>query len=521
MDAQGLTSSQRKLVMWYKVKELKSKGLHCAQIARELGLHRHTVEKYVKMSLEEFQASEAYERDFKYKLDIFEEEVKNELIRAPYLSSRQVHDHLREHHTDFPTVSEKTVFNFVMRIRDKYQISKTYEETFRPMEKQPESAPGVTMQADFGEYWMHRDDTRRVKVYFFAAVMSHSRHKFAYFSKTPFTSELAIYAHQLAFQFYGGKPKEIVYDQDKVFIHNENLGDVVLTKAFQAFVSSEHFQCVFCRKSDPQSKGKVENAVKYIKYGFLRGREFTNIEMLNESAIRWLARTANGLPHSTTKRIPAEAFKEEQPYLTPYTGTPLHPQDCMKEYLVRRDNTINFHSHFYNVPTGTFNGDGTFVWVCVKDDHVEIYNNETGKMLVRHPVAHIPGEAILDETIQRSKLPSRKELENYILSYLDGNALVAMWLKNLYETKPRYYRANISRINAELESFLPEALIKSFEVCLDKGDYNANDLIIYCERHFGRIPKGPREPSLAELLPETLHESPQRSNINDYKSIFA
>lgn len=521
MDAQRLTSSQRKLVMWYKVKELKSKGLHCAQIARELGLHRHTVEKYVKMSLEEFQASEAYERDFKYKLDIFEEEVKNELIRAPYLSSRQVHDHLREHHTDFPTVSEKTVFNFVMRIRDKYQISKTYEETFRPMEKQPESAPGVSMQADFGEYWMHRDDTRRVKVYFFATVMSHSRHKFAYFSKTPFTSELAIYAHQLAFQFYGGKPKEIVYDQDKVFIHNENLGDVVLTKAFQAFVSSEHFQCVFCRKSDPQSKGKVENVVKYIKYGFLRGREFTNIEMLNESALRWLARTANGLPHSTTKRIPAEAFKEEQPYLAPYTGTPLHPQDGMKEYLVRRDNTINFHSHFYNVPTGTFNGDGTFVWVCVKDDHVEIYNNETGKMLVRHPVAHIPGEAILDETIQRSKLPSRKELENYILSYLDGNALVAMWLKNLYETKPRYYRANISRINAELESFLPEALIKSFEVCLDKGDYNANDLIIYCERHFGRIPKGPREPSLAELLPETLHDGPQRSNINDYKSIFA
>jgi hypothetical protein len=96
-----------------------------------------------------------------------------------------------------------------------------------------------------------------------------------------------------------------------------------------------------------------------------------------------------------------------------------------------------------------------------------------------------------------------------------------MWLKNLYETKPRYYRANINHINAELESFLPEALIKGFEVCLDKGDYNANDLINYCERHFGRIPKGPREPSLAELLPETLRSLPQRSNIDDYKSIFA
>ena len=132
MDAQGLKSSQRKLVMWYKVTELKSKGLHCVQIARELGLHRHTVEKYVKMTLEEFQTSQAYERGFKYKLDIFEEEVKNELMRAPYLSSRQVHDHLREHHADFPEVSEKTVFNFVMRVRDKYRIPKTNEETFRP-----------------------------------------------------------------------------------------------------------------------------------------------------------------------------------------------------------------------------------------------------------------------------------------------------------------------------------------------------------------------------------------------------
>ena len=229
--------------MWYKVTELKSKGLRCVQIAHELGLHRHTVEKYVRMSLEEFQASQAYERDFKYKLDIFEEEVKNELIRAPYLSSRQVHDHLREHHADFPEVSEKTVFNLVMRVRDKYRIPKTYEENIRPLEKLPESAPGMSMQVDFGEYWMHRNDTRRVKVYFFVAVMSYSRHKFTYFSRSPFTSELTIYAHQLAFQFYGGKPQEIIYDQDKVIIHSENLGDVVLTKAFQAFVSSEHFKC--------------------------------------------------------------------------------------------------------------------------------------------------------------------------------------------------------------------------------------------------------------------------------------
>ena len=521
MDAQGLTSPQRKLVMWYKVKELKSNGLNYRQIAKETGLHRHTVEKYGRMSLEEFQSSQAYEREFRYKLDRYENDVREDLGKHSYLSSRQVYDHLREKHPDFPDVSEKTVFNLVQRVRSKYGIPKTQEESIRPFEKQQEGAPGQKAQADFGEYWMSRGDSRRVKVYLFVMIMDNSRRKFVYFSRTPFTSELAIYAHELAFRFYGAKPHKIIYDQDKVLIVKENLGDLILTKAFQAFVASEHFECVFCRKSDPQSKGKVENAVKYVKYNFLRGREFTNIEMLNESALRWLDRTANGLPHSTTKRIPDEAFKEELPHMEPYIGTPTHPQDGMKEYLVRKDNTISFHSHLYNVPTGTYNGDATFVWVCVKDDHVEIYSNETGKRLVRHPLATIPGEAIIDETIQRPKLPSRKELENYILSYLDGNALAAMWLKNLYETKTRYYRANINVLNSELESFLPEALIKGFEVCLDKSDYNAKDLISYCERHFGRVPKGPHEPSLSELLPPSLQQMPERTNMNDYKAIFA
>jgi len=507
--------------MWYKVKELRSKGLNYVQIGRELGLHRQTVMKYDKMSISEFQSSQSYEREFSYRLDIYEGEVKEELFHHPCLSSRQVNDHLREKHPDFPKVSEKTVFNLVHRVRAKYGIQKADEESFRPYEKQPEGAPGESAQVDFGEYWMSRTDSRRVKVYFFVTVMSRSRRKFVYFSRTPFTSALAIYAHQLAFRFYGGKPRKMIYDQDKVFISNENLGDVILTKAFQAFVSSEHFECVFCRKSDPESKGKVENVVKYIKYGFLRGREFAGIDKLNESGLRWLDRTANGLPHSTTRQIPDEAFREEIPYLEPYDGTPTLPQDGMKEYLVRKDNTINLHSHFYNVPTGTYNGDGTFVWVCVRDDHVEIYSNETGKRLATHPLATIPGESVIDETIQRAKLPGRKELENYILSYLDGNTLAAMWLKNLYETKPRYYRANISQLNNELESFLPESLIKSFEVCLDKGDYNARDLINYCEKHFGRVPKGPHEPSLAELLSPDLQQGPQKTDINDYKAIFA
>ena len=51
MDANNLTSSQKKLVMRYKCKEFFEKGLSKSQIAREVGLSRTTVRHYLAMSL--------------------------------------------------------------------------------------------------------------------------------------------------------------------------------------------------------------------------------------------------------------------------------------------------------------------------------------------------------------------------------------------------------------------------------------------------------------------------------------
>ncbi len=113
--------------------------------------------------------------------------------------------------------------------------------------------------------------------------LSRSRYKFVYFSRTPFTTALAVYAHELAFAFFSGIPEKIVYDQDKVFLVKENLGDLLLTGGFRVLIREHGFEPVFCRKSDPQSKGKIENVVKYVKYNLLRGREFIGIDQLNRA----------------------------------------------------------------------------------------------------------------------------------------------------------------------------------------------------------------------------------------------
>ena len=129
--------------------------------------------------------------------------------------------------------------------------------------------------------------------------LSRSWYKFVYFSRTPFTTALAVYAHELAFEFFGGVPRKIVYDQDKVFLVNENLGDLVLTRVFRTLVREHGFEPVFCRKSDPQSKGKIENVVKYVKYNFLRGRELVDMDLLNKVS-PWLVGT-HGQRHGTSR----------------------------------------------------------------------------------------------------------------------------------------------------------------------------------------------------------------------------
>ena len=148
------TSKLKKYQMWYKVKELISHGLNFSQISSVVGLHRQTVSKYANMIESEFISSQSYERHYSHKLDGYSDFVVGELRRWPFLSSAQIHDHLREHFPDLPDVTERTVFNFVRRLRLEHNLPKDGEKSFRPYERQPEPPYGEYAQVDFGERWM-------------------------------------------------------------------------------------------------------------------------------------------------------------------------------------------------------------------------------------------------------------------------------------------------------------------------------------------------------------------------------
>jgi len=320
-------------------------------------------------------------------------------------------------------------------------------------------------------------DGRHLKVYFFVMVLSRSRYKFVYFSQQPFTTASTVYAHELAFAYYGGKPKRVLYDQDKVLLYNENLGDLILTRGFRAFVDQQHFEPVFCRKSDPESKGKVENVVKYVKINFLRGRTFSDLEGLNEDCLAWLDRTGNGTIHAGIWRIPKEEFAIEQTTLQPYYGTPVAPKLEMHEYCVRKDNTINYHCSYYTVPSGTYHNAGTQVLAEEVDNKLHIYSKETGKILAIHPLAEVRGSLVADpeHKVVRGAGITDKELE--IHKYMGYTDSLSLFLSGLATSKPRYYSKNLSYLVHKMYNYRTDVLQEALVRCITSKAYNAGVLI--------------------------------------------
>ncbi|WP_099083378.1 DDE-type integrase/transposase/recombinase [Desulforamulus profundi] len=74
---------------------------------------------------------------------------------------------------------------------------------------------------DFGETKLLDANGQSVRLWFIGFVLAHSRYKYVEWSASPFTTRDVIQAHENAFEYYGGMPKEIVYDQDHLILVSE------------------------------------------------------------------------------------------------------------------------------------------------------------------------------------------------------------------------------------------------------------------------------------------------------------
>lgn len=463
-----------KLKMWYKVQELTEQGLNKSQLKLETGLDRSTIRKYLQMKEEEFHNWIKQKRNLPKKLFNYRKYVKTILITAPYLSAAQVEDRLKEHYDDLPDIHSKTVYNFVQSIREEYHIPKPSKNESRIFEKLPEPSYGHEAQVDFGETWLHTKEGKRKKIHFFAIVLSRSRYKYVYLIDTPFTSQIAVKAHHLAFDHFEGIPRKIIYDQDSVFMHDENLGDYLLTKEFSAFCKSQDFKAVFCRKADPQSKGKIENVVKYVKQNFLRGREYINIDLLNRQAIAWLDRTANAKTHSSTQLIPKQQWMLEKSHLLPVKQR--HIQSELKTYNVRKDNTFLYKTNFYTLPLGTYKNRESSVLLEIKQKEIFIYTMEN-EFICTHILNFEKGQTIRNTDHKRKKSLTLEKYQEQVLELFNKSETAKNYFALLRKNKSRYYRDNLQYILKNHGNYEAATIHNSMLFCIENKIFNAKNLI--------------------------------------------
>jgi len=462
--------------MWYKVNTLRSNGLNKSQISLELGIDRATVRRYLKMNESEFHAWIQQKRPGSQKLSVYKQFVLDQLQSAYYLSSAQIEDRLKEHFVDFPKVNSKTVYNFVKKVRQEYGLPKAPKKAPRLYQKLPDPPFGEEAQVDFGEHHMQTEGSGRVKVYFFVLTLSRSRYKYVYFQVRPFISKTASYAHELAFSYIQGIPSNIIYDQDRVFIVQENLGDVLLTEEFRQLSEKYSFNAVFCRKADPESKGKVESVVKYVKNNFLKGRKFTSLEHLQEAVLGWLSRTANTKPHGTTRIPPVELWKEEQPYLLPFTTFPEQPLFKLLAYKVRKDNTLAYRGNFYSLPLGTYQDTGSEVLLEEKNGVLLLYDKNQ-QLMAQHIIPAEKGKYISNTDHKRTKSKTLQKAHELLVDELGQKDQGREYLEKLEKDKPRYYYDNVRVIRKGIQGANAPVLHKTVLFCLENKLYNGYSFI--------------------------------------------
>lgn len=506
-----------KWIMYHEIHKLNRLGFSNARIARYLVMDWRTVSKYIGMTEEEYEQYLLRICQRNKKLDSYESFIVNKLTLYHDTSAAQIHDWLKEHYPSFPHVSSRTVYNFVMYVRQKHNIPfvKLIREYF-PVEELPYAEQA---QVDFGEYNMRLLDGTRKKIRFFAMVLARSRMKFVYFTDKPFTAQVVVQAHEKAFEYFNGIPKTMVYDQDKTMIVDENIGDIILTSVFKQYSKARNLKLHFCRKSDPQSKGKIENVIQYVKKNFLYNRVYHDIESLNIEALAWLERTANFLPHNFTKKTPQSEFLIEQKYLNPYIPL-ITQQKEIKMYHVRKTNVIAYKSNFYTLPQGTYQGDGTQVNVKEMENIINIYSLKD-ELICSHQLSSLKGQTISNTDHRRDKSKSIEEMISQAVSCFSDTLLAQDYLDKIRKKFPRYTRDHLQVIMKALQNTGTQTADKALLFCIKNDVLNGNEFeqVLYVLDNEVTA----TTPEIKPLYQSDIlkaGEVPQKSNIQDYENII-
>ena len=326
-----------------------------AAMARIMGCDPRTVKRY----LEGYEPKKKRKILKKSKLDKFKETIISKLEIG--CTSMAIFKFIQK---DGYTGSYSLVADFVQKHKEE-QIKKA---TIRF-----ETAPGLQAQVDWKENLkMISKHGELFEVNIFLMVLGYSRTKFVKLTSDK-TQKTLFKCMNEAFKYFGGVPKEIVFDNMATVVDraNSRIGNVKLNTKFVQYSKDIGFNPITCRIYRPQTKGKVESLAKLVDRLQVYNHEFETYEEL-EKIVKMFMKEINNEISQGTNMKPIERLAKETKYLLPlpnqevlnaYTTSP-------KEYKVSKESMITYKGQKYSVPTYLI---GKSVSVKETDEYIHIY----------------------------------------------------------------------------------------------------------------------------------------------------
>ena len=456
--------------MIHKIKALYDEGrgssLHA--IAKALGISRNTVRKYLAMSAEAIAADHGQRGRVK-RLDAHRDAIVHLLATYPRLTAVKVLRKLNEAQGDLG-VSARRARRYIRALKETVNVKQA-----RYYEPVLEMVPGVQCQVDGGELRGMMIGGRETAVYFVVFVLSYSRLMHVVASPRPVDTAALIRMHDAAFRAFGGYPKECVYDQTRLVVIAETFRELSLNQRFHRYATTVGFRIRACEGYDPESKGKVEAGVKYVKQDGLYGESFADFPALEAHLARWLAETANLRIHAVTGEAPHVRYaRDERAVMGAYLSPP-GLAECGPPAVQTRhaDKTglIAYRANKYSVPLAY---QRAVVGVLEEDGQRVIRALDRGEVLARHPLACGKGEVFKNTHHYRDRAQQIAELEEAISALLgapQGGRLCAL----LKATSPAIYKDQLRGAKTVLAAQQPLRLDLVASVC-DKPRLTATAL---------------------------------------------
>lgn len=318
----------------FVIHELHKKGVSISEIARATGRDRKTVRSVIAGPL----VPEPKERKRRTrKLDPW----------TGYLEAR-IADGVLNAHKLYGEIRSRGYGGGETQVRAFVHPHREERRARREATVRFETEPGRQAQVDWGHFGYIEHHGRRRRLYAFVMTLGWSR---ASYLEYTVSMDIAWFlrCHAHAFRYLGGVPRELLHDNLKTAVIDHGMGGAVhFHPQYLDFAGYYGFSPRACRPYRAQTKGKVENGVKYVRGNFWVGLRYTDLDDLNRQARGWLDTVANARVHGTTGEVPFERLPSEE--LVSLGGKPDYDTSVVCHRWSSADCLISYEGNYYSVP---------------------------------------------------------------------------------------------------------------------------------------------------------------------------